>query len=152
MNVYLEKQDYAIALGGVVLAIVSGFLVALIPQKAPIIDLATNYVPSLVMLVGLIFIVLGRRHFGGQLARCLEVVGVATAVLMISWIPHFIWHVLGMTSLLGISPGFWLTFFHVLTASAFVLYMYGFYLLSKAGSFSPTSQPTPEPASEQVTE
>lgn len=133
MKLLLERRDYYLAAGGVAFSIVAGFLVALIPQKAPLIDLATNYVPSLIMLVGILFAFLGSKHFGGQVGRCLAVIGVATALLMISWVPHFIWHVLGMTGLLGISPGFWLGFFHTLTGGAFFLYLYGFYLFSKAG-------------------
>lgn len=129
----LETRDYSIAGGGILVSIVAGFLVAVVPEKAPLIDLATNVVPSFVMLVGLVFIFLGRRHYGGQLARPLEVVGVATAILMTSWIPHFVWHVMGMAPLLSLTPGFWLTFFHVLTAGAFFLYLYGFYLFARAG-------------------
>lgn len=133
MRLLLEKSDYYLAIGGVLFSIAAGFLVALVPQKAPLIDLATNYVPSLIMVVGILFIALGRKHFGGQVERCLDVVGIATAVLLISWVPHFVWHVLGMTALFGVSPGFWLGFFHTLTGGAFVLYLYGFYLFSTAG-------------------
>lgn len=144
MNIYLRKFDYYLGIGGLVFALIAGLLVALIPQKAPIIDLATNYVPSLVMLVGLVFIYLGRKHLGGQLARCLEVVGIATAILMIMWIPHFVWHVLGMADIWGFSAGFWLAFFHISTGAAFVLYMYGFFLFYQAGSVSLQQQSVPD--------
>lgn len=145
----LEKRDYYIAVGSVLISVTAGFVVSLIPEKAPIIDLATNFVPSLVMLVGLAFLFLGRRHYGGQIARSLGIVGIATAILMISWVPHFVWHVTGMAPLFSISPSFWLAFFHVLTAGVFFIYTYGFYLFYKAGHpdvESPVGHPEARPS------
>ncbi|TYL37205.1 hypothetical protein CV102_17970 [Natronococcus pandeyae] len=130
---HLERRDYYIATGGILVSVGAGIIVASVPDKAPLIDLATNVIPTLVMLLGLVFIFLGRRHYAGQIARALEVVGVATAILMLSWIPQFIWYVTGMPPLLSMDPAFWLGFFHVLTAGAFLVYFHGFYLFYRAG-------------------
>lgn len=152
-SILLEKRDYYLVAGGILASPAAGFVVASVPQRARAIDLITNFVPSLVMLVGLVFIFLGRRHYAGQIARSLELVGVATAILMVSWIPHFVWHVMGMDPMLSVSPGFWLAFFHVLTAGAFFIYLYGFYLFYRAGKPSverpPASSGAEEPESEE---
>lgn len=133
MTTLLERRDYAVAAVGIVLSVAAGFAVTTVPDKAAVIDLTTNLIPAMIMLVGIVFIYLGRRHYGGQIAAALSVVGIATALLMVSWIPHFVWHYTGMVSMLSVGPGFWLGFFHVLTAGAFVVYFYGFYLFYRAG-------------------
>lgn len=128
----LKRQDYGIIAGGFLLAVLAGFLGQLYNVTGRI-ELYTQFVTTSAILVTLYFIHQGRRAWGGDLARYLEIIGIGFALLMLTWVPHIQWHIGGEPAWLSLSGSFWVTFFHVLTAVTFLIVGYGFYWFWQEG-------------------
>lgn len=129
---HLEKQDwYVIGIATIITLIMGGVgatdLYNL--QVGSIIEFSS----VLPVFVGLVFIYLSRRLWGGSVARYLEVMGIGLGIHMLLFIPHIQWHIIGeveggLTPLVGQPPEFWYIFFHGMSLAAFLFVGYGFYL------------------------
>ncbi|MFB6115844.1 MAG: hypothetical protein ABEK04_06195, partial [Candidatus Nanohalobium sp.] len=88
------------------------------------------YLPGPALLLGSVFIYLAREKYGGVVARNLEVVGIASAILGVSWIAFSKFFAAGFPSW-GVSAAFWVTLLGGLITTSFFLGAYGFYLFWK---------------------
>lgn len=128
---YLENQDYALIGGGAIVTFLAALAMPNFVENPMRIEAYTRLVVGAVVLYGVFAIHQSIQAWAGELARYLQLIGTGLGLLMIAWIPHIGWHVAGNPSWLGMSPTFWLTFFHGLTILAFGVSSYGFHLFWK---------------------
>jgi len=131
-TLHLKAEDYQVIAAGVLLGVFGGVIghVYSVGIRA---ELYTRVAVSLAILVALYCIYQARTAWGGDLARYLEIIGAGLVLFMLTWIPHIEWHIQGSPVLFGLSSGFWLGFFHALTASTFLITAYGFYRFWQEG-------------------
>lgn len=101
-------------------------------------EIMLDYLEAVPLLLGVVFIYRARHLWGGEIARCMELVGIGLAIHMLIWIPHLRWHLIGLEqqqlpAWIGLDPSFWYVFFHTVSLFGFVLVAYGFYLFWHAG-------------------
>lgn len=132
MKLHLKRPDYMVIGGGVLGAVLAGVLGHLLAAP-PSIEVYTRFMTAFAILVSVYFIYRARQVWEGNLARYLEIIGLGLTALMVSWVPHIGWHLKGMPPWLGIAPGGWIAFYHILTAVTFFIVGYGFYLFWQEG-------------------
>lgn len=128
MSLHIERENWHVILALSLISIVSGFLMDFI-QGATLIAVhdASFYLPGPALLIGSVFIYLARDKYGGTVARNLEVLGVALAILGVSWIAFSRFFGAGFPAW-GVSAAFWVTVLGGLITTSFFLAAYGFYL------------------------
>ncbi len=99
-----------------------------------LIILGSTGASGLAVLAALVAIYRGRELYGGEIARNLELVGLGFFLFMITYVPHTVWHVIGLTNQnplgpawVGMSGAWWAGFFHVGAFMYFIISSYGFY-------------------------
>lgn len=132
MSLNLKPADYLIIGAGIIISIIAGFIGDVFNVLMEV-EAYTRFLVGGSIIVALVFIYKARAAWDGQLARYLEIIGAGLTILMLSWIPHIGWHLNGMNPMFGLSPSFWISFFHVLTAITFLIMGYGFYRFWKEG-------------------
>lgn len=128
---HLERKDYGLVLGGFVLSILSAFVLPAFVDDAMRVEAYTRFLVAAVVSYGIYSIYMSIEAWAGELARYLQLIGIGLGILMVAWIPHIGWHILGNPEWLGLNPTFWITLFHSLTLLAFLTSTYGFHLFWK---------------------
>lgn len=131
-----ETRDIAVIGGGILVSILAAVAAQTGVLTESMVSAISGLLPKLTLLVilaGVSFVYLSRDLLGGEIVRRLEVIAAGFLLYAIVWWPHKIWwHGSGfggeMPGWLGIAPGAWQTFFHLITASAIAITGYGFYL------------------------
>jgi len=134
---HLEKRDvlgFLVTLAFIIIASFAGR--GLGPAT---VEYYTSIIMTLLMLLGIFFIYKAGTTWAGDFARYLSIMGGGFLLILISWMPHIHWHMVGLQpgvsgigpTWLSIHPTFWLNFFHLITAMGFGVMTYGFYLFWK---------------------
>jgi hypothetical protein len=136
----LERRDWQIMGVGVILSIIGAVVgqIGLVTMRH---DIILAYSAVLPILLAVVFVLLARRSWGGQVSRYLELIGTGFMIHVLIWIPHIRWHLLAEAhpehvppAWAGMDPAFWYVFFHASSLLAFGLITYGFYLFWKEGT------------------
>lgn len=134
MSFNLEKRDYQVIAGAILLPLIAGFLTMGIESLMTIvlIIVAMTVAAGLAVFIGLYAIYKGRSLYGGEVARNLEIIALGFLLFMVSYIPHTLWHVMGFPDALGpdwsiFSSAWWTGFFHIGAIAFFLISTYGFY-------------------------
>ncbi|MFB6208421.1 MAG: hypothetical protein ABEJ69_03660 [Candidatus Nanohaloarchaea archaeon] len=131
MELHLKKKDYGFLGGGLVVALALSLASGSLIADPMVVESYTRFLVSAVVLASVFFIYRAIDAWAGELARYLEIIGAGFLLVVFTWIPHIGWHVDQMPAMLGLSPSFWLSFFHGLDLLGFLLVAYGFYLFWK---------------------
>ncbi len=132
----MERTDLTIIAGAVLIPLFAALATMGIQSQMTIvmIILAATAASGLAVLGALIAIYKGRDLYGGEIARNLEIVGLGFFLFMITYVPHTVWHVVGLTNQnplgpewIGMSGAWWAGFFHVGAFMYFIISAYGFY-------------------------
>lgn len=130
----LKKRDFYIVLAAVLLPLISGFLAMGIQDLMTVvlIIVAMTLAAALAVIIGVYAIYKGRGTYGGEVARNLEIIALGFLLFMIAYIPHTLWHVMGLPDALGpgwslLSSAWWAGFFHIGAIAFFLISTYGFY-------------------------
>lgn len=131
---HLSRTDGLLVAGTVAVAVVAGLIFAPVTdfETLHLLDLATNVLIFSIIAVMLVPLFLASRHWGGEIGRNLQIVAVGLLVFVVSILPHIEWHVEGAPyylgpAMLGLSPAWWVGFFHTLTVATWIVVIYGFY-------------------------
>lgn len=136
MKFNIERKDIYLIIAAVLLPLIAGLAAMGIQSQMMIVMviLAATGLAGLAVIVALYAIYKGRKLYGGEIARNLEIVGFGFLLFMITYLPHTIWHVLGLMnqnplgpSWLNLSGAWWAGFFHIGAFMFFLLSTYGFY-------------------------
>lgn len=131
MGLHLDRENVYVVLALSAISIISGFLMDFLKGSALItVHDLSFYLPGPALLLGSTFIYLAREKYGGVVARNLEIVGTASAILGISWIAFSRFFAAGFPAW-GVTPSFWVTLLGGLITTSFFLAAYGFYLFWK---------------------
>jgi hypothetical protein len=118
----MEREDYLIILGGISIAILGGIL-----RHMYILDGGAIYVLTLVViLTAPISIYSGKKVWGGEMAKNMELVAIGLGCVIINRIPQVVYQ-LNALDVFGLSIRFWAGFFNFLGAVGFAIVSYGFY-------------------------
>lgn len=133
----MERNDLYVFAGAILLSLLAG-LVAKGVQSVMMLAQITIWLTvaaGLTVVLALIAIYYGRKPYGGEVARNLEVIGFGLALFIVTYIPHVIWHVMGLAQNNPLGPGWagfstawWAGFFHVGAIMFFLISSYGYYL------------------------
>lgn len=128
---YLQKNDYLLLGGGLVLSLILSLLAPRFLQQPMNIEAYSRLMVSAIILWGVFSIHKAIQSWAGELARYLQLIGLGLVILMLSWVPHIGWHLRDNPAWMGMDPTFWVTLFHSLTVLAFIVSSYGFNLFWK---------------------
>lgn len=131
MKLHLSDREYGGMAVGFLLVVLLSYLSDVYIGDPGVIENYTRFVMSAVVLSAVFFIHRAVQSWAGEFARYLELIGAGLSLVLVTWVPHIGWHVSGQPPMLGVGPGFWLTFFHGLNLMGFIIVAYGFYLFWK---------------------
>ncbi len=118
----MGKQDYMIIFGGLAVAVLGGIL-----RHLYILDGGAIYILTIaVLLTAPISIYAGKKVWGGEMAKNMELVAIGLGAVIINRIPQ-VTYTVNQLDFLGLSIRFWAGFFNFLGAVGFAIVSYGFY-------------------------
>jgi hypothetical protein len=118
----MDREDYAIIFGGIAIAILGGIL-----RHLYILDGGAIYLLTLVViLTAPISIYSGKKVWGGEMAKNMELVAIGLGAVIINRIPQVVYQINAL-DFFGLSIRFWAGFFNFLGAVGFAIVSYGFY-------------------------
>lgn len=134
MGYSLSRNDLLLVAGVIASALVAGLAFSPVTDHGTLhaVDRVTNLLIFLTILLLLVPVVRASQHWGGQIGRNLQIVGLGLLLFLVSIVPHIEWHVRGAPRpvgppMLGLSSAWWAGFFHVLTIASWTVIIYGFY-------------------------
>lgn len=116
------REDYAIMTGGLAVAVVGGIA----RQIGLISGTATQLITLVVLLFAPVSIYSGKKLWGGEMAKNMELVAIGLGTVIIHRVPELIWGSRFLQSI-GLTSPFWKGFFNFLGAVGFAIVSYGFY-------------------------
>ncbi len=116
------REDYAIMTGGLAVAVVGGIA----RQIGLISGTATQLITLVVLLFAPVSIYSGKKLWGGEMAKNMELVAIGLGAVIIHRVPELIWGSQFLQSI-GLTSPFWKGFFNFLGAVGFAIVSYGFY-------------------------
>jgi hypothetical protein len=135
MNLNLERNDYLVIAGSIVIPLLGGILSMGIESQMTMayIIIAMTIAAGLAIIAAVAAIYKGRGMYGGDVARYLELIAIGFILFILSYIPHTLWHVMGLPEALGpgwglFSSAWWAGFYHIGAIMFFLISVYGFYL------------------------
>lgn len=131
MGLALKEMDYYF-LGGALLLVLIGAVLGHLMGWTQQTELILRFVTGGAIILGLVSLYRNLPHLEGVFARNMEMIGIGTAIFLISWLPHIGWHLQQRPSILGLNPGFWAGLFHSWNAVSFLIMSYGIYLFHKS--------------------
>ncbi|MCJ7429397.1 MAG: hypothetical protein MUP66_03315 [Candidatus Nanohaloarchaeota archaeon QJJ-5] len=143
MSLHMTQRDYLLIIGAVLLSAVAGVLVRGISsiETIAMMTIVLTGGAAIAVLGALIAIYKGRKLYGGAIARNLEVIAVGLILFIVSYLPHVVWHVIGLSNdnalgpaWIGLSESWWTGFYHFGALMFFLISIYGFYLFWKFGN------------------
>ncbi|MFB6174791.1 MAG: hypothetical protein ABEJ87_02340 [Candidatus Nanohalobium sp.] len=116
------REDYAIMTGGLAVAVMGGMA----RQMGFISVKTTKLITLIVLLFAPVSIYSGKKLWGGEIAKDMELVAIGLGAVIIHRLPEILWGSKFSDSL-GLSDPFWKGFFNFLGAVGFAIVSYGFY-------------------------
>ncbi|MFB6180925.1 MAG: hypothetical protein ABEJ93_03535 [Candidatus Nanohalobium sp.] len=117
-----SRKDYAIMTGGLTIAVLGGVA----RQVGLISSSVTQLITLLVLITAPVSIYSGRKLWGGEVAKNMELVAIGLGAVILHRIPELLWGSKFLAQL-GLSDPFWKGFFNFLGAVGFAIVSYGFY-------------------------
>lgn len=135
----MTRKDTLLLGGSIAVSLVAGVAAAGIQsvQTIAMITLGLTVLAGITVLYALFGIYRGRKPYGGEVARALEIIGIGFGLFIITYLPHVVWHIFGLQAgtPLGpswnFSPAWWAGFFHIGAIMFFLMATYGFYRFAK---------------------
>jgi hypothetical protein len=122
----MKEADNKVILGGIMAAVLAGLWAQFMGLETAV-DGIIDYFVVITTLIGLYFLNNARKDLGGEIARSLEILGIATFLYVISYWPSYRWGMAGNPAWLGMTAEFWSMLFSLLNMMTFGLIAYGFY-------------------------
>lgn len=127
MKTNLTRKDKALIAGLIAFALISGFAGHVFGWNIEL-D-STDFWQALIpALASMYFIYRTNRMWGGEVLRFLTVIGAGITMHAVLWGVIVQWHISGMPALLGFSSAAIYVLLHGMSAVAFLITAYGFYL------------------------
>lgn len=127
MKTGLTRKDWAIIGFLFLFAIVSGFAGEAMGWEIEI-DSTDFWQALLPALASAYFIYRTEESWGGKILRHLSIIGLGLFMHAVLWGVIVQWHIAGTPALLGLTPAAVYVLLHGLSAVAFMMTAYGFYL------------------------
>lgn len=127
MKTNLTRKDKGLIVGLIAFAIVSGVLGNSMGWDIEI-DSTDFWQALLPALACIYFVYRTKKIWGGKVLRFLTVIGGGITMHALLWGLITQWHISGMNPVLGLSPAAVYVLLHGLSAVAFLMTAYGFYL------------------------
>jgi hypothetical protein len=116
------REDYVILTGGLGVAVAGG-----VARQLGLISASlTQLITLLVLVTAPVSIYSGRKLWGGEMAKNMELVAIGLGAVILHRIPEIIWGS-GFLEEIGLASAFWVGFFNFLGAVGFAIVSYGFY-------------------------
>lgn len=118
----MDREDYVIMTGGLTVAVAGG-----IARQIGLIDSSmTQLLTILVLVTAPVSIYSGKKMWGGEMAKNMELVAIGLGAVIVHRIPEILWGSQFLQAL-GLTSPFWKGFFNFLAAVGFAIVSYGFY-------------------------
>ncbi|MFB6115550.1 MAG: hypothetical protein ABEK04_04590 [Candidatus Nanohalobium sp.] len=117
-----DREDYAIMTGGLTVAVAGGIA----RQFGLINSDMTQLLTILVLVTAPVSIYSGKKMWGGEMAKNMELVAIGLGAVIIHRIPEILWGA-EFPQILGLTSPFWQGFFNFLATVGFAIVSYGFY-------------------------
>ncbi|MFB6115823.1 MAG: hypothetical protein ABEK04_06085, partial [Candidatus Nanohalobium sp.] len=127
MKTNLTKRDKGLIASLILFAIISGVAGHFMGWEIEI-DSTDFWQALLPALASIYFIYRTNRIWGGEVQRFLKVIGIGLVMHALLWGLIVQWHISGMPSAFSFSPAAIYVILHGLSAVAFAMTAYGFYL------------------------